>query len=75
MKVLVGLLFVIVISTYIYTAYRLYKMKPRPMVWQLAAIVLLPFVGCLIYLLVDQMRTRQERRQALIHRKHAALRQ
>lgn len=57
MKIIFILLALLVVGTYIYTTYKLYKSKHRPTIWEFLIIVLIPFWGCLIYLLLENRRT------------------
>ncbi len=57
MKLLFILLTIIVVGTYIYTIYRLFKANRRPAIWEVLIIVLIPFWGCLIYLLLESRRS------------------
>lgn len=57
MKLLFILLAIIVVGTYVYTSYRLYKSKQRPTIWEFLLIVFVPFWGCLIYLLLESRRS------------------
>ena len=57
MKILFIILSLVVVGTYVYTSYRLYKSKRRPSIWEFLVIVLIPIWGCLIYLLLENRRT------------------
>lgn len=62
METLVLILFLVVVVTYLFVGYKLYLRRHTVAVWELLLVILVPFWGCLAYLLLENYRWKKNRK-------------
>lgn len=63
MEILVLIIFLVVVITYLFVGYKFYKNWHKIAVWEMFLVALIPFWGCIVYLIIENYRWKESRKR------------